>query len=118
MKAQSTRVAALLTVAAALTAFAFVVASPPQRPAQIGLTAQAGDVQALDDSTDADAGDADALLQQEEEEEQGQQQSDDEQAQLAQQQAEQDMLQSEQEAEQQNEAAQQQMQLDEQLASQ
>ena len=97
MTAQSTRVTALVAVAAALTLFAFVVASPPQRHAPIGLTAQAGGVQALDDPTDAD---------------------DDEQAQLAQQQAEQDMIESEQQAEQQNEAAQQQMQLDEQLAGQ
>jgi parvulin-like peptidyl-prolyl isomerase len=92
-------VAALLAVAATLTLFAFVIAAQPQQHVQIGLTAQAGDVQALDGDTDDD--DSDDLVEQQQE-----------------QQDLQNMIESEQEAEQQNEAAQQQTQLDEQLASQ
>lgn len=110
------RVAELLAVAATLTLFAFVVATPRQQDVQIGVTASAGDVQLVDDTGDApdtDTTDADdddsAMLEQEEEDEQNRQQE---------QQDLQNMLQSEQEAEQQNEAAQQQVQLDEQLASQ
>jgi hypothetical protein len=76
VQALSTRVAALLAVAATLTLFAFVIAA--QQHVQIGLTAQAGDVQALDADTDDDDSD-DLVEQQQEEDEQNQQQQDEEQ---------------------------------------
>jgi hypothetical protein len=114
MKTQSARVVALLTVAAALTLFAFVIATPSPRHTQIGLTARAG-LLPLDDQTDDDD---DALLQQEEDDAQFQQQQwDDEQAQQAQQQAIDNQVEEQQEADQQNAAAQAQFQLDEELAS-
>jgi flagellar biosynthesis component FlhA len=88
MQATSSRIAAILTIAAALTVFTMVVG------------AQTRDVLARS-SVAACAS-----------------QQDEEQAQQQEQQSLDDMIQSEQEAEQQNEAAQQQAQLDEQLASQ
>ncbi len=106
---------ALLAVAAALTLFAFVIATPSLRHTQIGLTAQTHGALPLDDQTDDD--DDSALLQQEEDEAQAQQQWDDEQAQQAEQQAIDDQVEEQQEADQQNAAAQAQMQLDEELAS-
>jgi parvulin-like peptidyl-prolyl isomerase len=128
MQALSMRVAALFAVAATLTLFAFVIATPRQQDPQIGATASAGDVQLVDDAgdapdpatetTDSDDDDDTAALLQQEEDAQNQQQQDDEQAQQQEQQDLQNMIESEQEAEQQNEAAQQQAQLDEQLASQ
>jgi parvulin-like peptidyl-prolyl isomerase len=125
MQALSMRVAALLAAAAALTLFAFVMATQPGQHVQSGLTASTGDVQLVDDTgapdtntTDSDDDDSAAQLEQQEEDEQNQQQQDDEQAQQQEQQDLQNMIESEQQAEQQNEAAQQQVQLDEQLASQ
>jgi hypothetical protein len=89
MKTQSARVVALLAVAAALTLFAFVIATPSLRHTQTGLTARAGVTLPLDD----------------------------EQAQQDEQQAIDNQVEEQQEADQQNAAAQAQMQLDEELAS-
>jgi hypothetical protein len=116
MKTQSARVVALLAVAAALTLFAFVIATPSLRDTQIGVTARAGVTLPLDDQTDDDDDDS-ALLQQQEDDAFAQQQWDDEQSQQAQQQAIDNQVEEQQEADQQNAAAQAQMQLDEELAS-
>jgi hypothetical protein len=122
MKTQSARVLALLAVAAALTLFVFVIATPSLRHVQIGPTAQTRGALPLDDQTGdgdtaTDDDDDSAMLQQEEDDAQAQQQWDDEQAQQAEQQAIDDQVEEQQEADEQNAAAQAQMQLDEELAS-
>jgi hypothetical protein len=117
MKSQPARVVALLAVAAALTLFAFVIATPALRHTQTGLTARVGVTLPLGDQTDDDDDDDSALLQQEEDDAFAQQQWDDEQAQQAQQQEIDNQVEEQQEADQQNAAAQAQFQLDEELAS-
>ncbi|WP_319455742.1 MULTISPECIES: hypothetical protein [unclassified Mycobacterium] len=92
MQARSTRLAALLAVAAALTVFTLVIGAQTR-----DLLARSGVVACGSQQADDD---------------------DDEQARQQQQQSLDDMIQSEQQDEQQNEAAEQQAQLDEQLASQ